>query len=362
MKKISLFIAACIALLSFTACDTEDDVVFVVTDATEVAFTNDFLPEYILNKTTPGNLAERFTWNSVDFGVQTNVVYELQHSIDGSFEDAEEVNSTSGNDIAVTIGKMRELAIDAGLDDDPDTENPNTGQLHFRLMASVGTAGGEARYSAIQSLTVVLPETDEIIEEGTPLLAVPGNHQGWSPADAPLLAASGAGQTDYEGFVWLDGGFKFVGPDADGAFAWGNIDWGDDGTFTGKLLEQDEEDCNAETPGFYFVSADTGALTYSFVETNWGVIGDATPTGWDSDTDMVYDNATGLWTLTLDLTAGGHIKFRANDDWNINLGDHDNDGSLEFGGADIPIAESGTYLITLDLRTPRQYTYSLELQ
>ena len=94
-----------------------------------------------------------------------------------------------------------------------------------------------------------------------PKIAVPGNHQGWNPPTAPRLAASGFGETDYDGYVWLDGGYKFVGPDGSGNFNWGNTDWGDDGSFSGVLAETGESDCSA-TVGYYRVQANTTTRTW----------------------------------------------------------------------------------------------------
>src|SRR5690606_23603243 len=91
----------------------------------------------------------------------------------------------------------------------------------------------------------------------------------------------------------------------------------------------------------------------------WGLIGSATPGGWDTDTDMVFDPATGLWSVTLDLIGGMEIKFRANDAWDWNNGDDESDGSLEVGAANILIADGGNYTVILDLTTPRNYTDEL---
>ena len=193
---------------------------------------------------------------------------------------------------------------------------------------------------------------------GNARIAVPGNHQGWSPSTAPQLEASTPTATDYEGYVWLDGGYKFVGPDANGNFDWGNTDWGDDGSFTGLLLESGEVDCTA-TAGYYFVQADTNALNYSATQHNWGLIGSATGS-WDTDQDMTYDAGSGTWSITLDLTAD-FIKFRSNDGWDWNYGDNGADGSLENGGADIAVPVAGNYTVTLDLSVPRAYTYTLTL-
>ncbi|MCB0639322.1 MAG: RagB/SusD family nutrient uptake outer membrane protein, partial [Lewinella sp.] len=98
-------------------------------------------------------------------------------------------------------------------------------------------------------------------------------------------------------------------------------------------------------------------LTYTLTPVFWGLVGDATGS-WDVDQDMTYDAEEGAWTLTTDLTGGGKIKFRANDGWDINLGDNGGDALLEYGGGDIPIPNNGTYEVKLYLGKP-DYTYSV---
>ena len=67
-----------IALLSFNACEMDDDVVFKASSDDSIAFTNTFLTEYVLTPATSGNIGERFTWNSIDVGVPTNLSYDLE--------------------------------------------------------------------------------------------------------------------------------------------------------------------------------------------------------------------------------------------------------------------------------------------
>lgn len=87
------------------------------------------------------------------------------------------------------------------------------------------------------------------------------------------------------------------------------------------------------------------AYTYSMNE--WGVIGGAIPvTGWDSDHDMTWDAANKVFTITIALNAGD-FKFRANNDWAVNLGGDIN--GLTQDGANIAVPSAGTYKITLDL-------------
>ena len=112
----------------------------------------------MLTVAASNNLGERFTWQDANFGVPTNVTYELENSILGDFTDATTVGTTSGNELAVTIGDMLGFAEAAGLDNDPDTSDmPNTGTLYFRVKGFIGTEGLPT-YSATQELNVTLPE------------------------------------------------------------------------------------------------------------------------------------------------------------------------------------------------------------
>ncbi|MEZ5005810.1 MAG: SusF/SusE family outer membrane protein [Bacteroides graminisolvens] len=101
-------------------------------------------------------------------------------------------------------------------------------------------------------------------------------------------------------------------------------------------------------------------MTYTVTKTVWGIIGDATPGSWDDSTDMTYNATTGEWTVTADLTGGKAMKFRANNAWDINLGG--NASNLTYGGDNMSIAESGTYLITLNLSDPKAYKCTIVKQ
>ena len=55
-----------------------------------------------------------------------------------------------------------------------------------------------------------------------------------------------------------------------------------------------------------------------------------------------------MFTVTLDLTAAS-FKFRANDDWAVNLGGDMN--ALTQDGSNFSVAEDGNYTITLNTMT-----------
>jgi len=92
---------------------------------------------------------------------------------------------------------------------------------------------------------------------------------------------------------------------------------------------------------------DVTKKAYSYVVTQWGLIGDAVG-GWGTDVNMT-GSTDNKWSYTGNLLAGP-IKFRANDGWDINLGGASFD-KLTFGGDNLNIATPGIYTVVLDLVT-----------
>ena len=349
MKNIFKVLFLSILLVTITSCDNEDSVQLSL-----AAQGGGMITEPAQGITIVLNPAESQTnpaltvnWTASDYGTPTEVTYTVELAQTGtSFTEPFLAASTTNRYVTWNIGELNNIAVSSGLT--PFLE----GELDIRITSTVGTTGSLLQVSEIVSIFVTPFTTD------LPKIAVPGNHQGWDPASAPLLAASAFAQTDYEGYIWLDGGHKFVAPNETGGFFWGNTDWGWNGTNEGVLVEEGESDLSA-TPGYYFVKADTGELTYSEVAVNWGIIGAATPTGWDSDTDLVYDAATRTLSVDIDLVPGGW-KFRGNNEWGpFEYGSSDADGYLTPGGDYTFDGPSGNYHVVLDLSNPREYTFTL---
>lgn len=187
-----------------------------------------------------------------------------------------------------------------------------------------------------------------------PVLYVPGGYQGWDPTKTNTVLASANVDGKYEGYLNFPDAnteFKFTdGP------AW-DVNYGDTGA--DGVLDQGGDNIKAAEAGFYKIDVDLNTLTYTLLKTDWGLIGSATPGGWDSDQNLTYDAASNSWSIQLDLVPGD-IKFRANDAWDLNYGDDGNDALLERNGANIAIATAGNYKITLFLDKP-DHTYSIEL-
>ncbi len=93
---------------------------------------------------------------------------------------------------------------------------------------------------------------------------------------------------------------------------------------------------------------DTGALNSQIGPVSqWGLVGSATVNSWDGPDMSMYESGADQYAIYANLVAG-EMKFRFNNDWGVNLGDNDTDGTLEPGGANIPVPSDGLYYITLN--------------
>lgn len=349
MKNLLKISTLALLLIAGVSCENDDQTIASASGGPELLTPLDG-SSYTLSPATATAEITTLVWNHADYSVQTEVNYNVEVALAGTdFATVVPAGSTTSRFLVWTHEALNAVALQAGL------IPYSAGDLDVRIKSSLGSNSEMVAYSNTITLTITPYTTD------LPQIAVPGNHQGWSPSTAPRLAASGFGQTDYEGYVALDGDFKFVGPNGSGAYEWGNDDWGDDGTFSGMLALTGESNCTA-TAGYYKINANTTTLAYTTTLTNWGIIGSATPTSWDSDTDMTYNSTTKKWSVVINLIGGQEIKFRANDAWGLNYGDNGADASLEEGGSNIAVPSSGNYLVELDLSNPRAYTYTLTPQ
>ncbi|MDH6342001.1 hypothetical protein M2480_000664 [Parabacteroides sp. PFB2-12] len=218
-------------------------------------------------------------------------------------------------------------------------------------LVNVGANAGKIEAAGMYKMTLNMMDYTYTLQKLAfgEFVYIPGNHQDWNPGNAPALrGASFDGK--YEGFCYLNGDFKFTKERN-----WdGEYNYNDFITFSEGLAQGGGTNINMATAGLYQMVADVanGSLTAAAV--SWGIIGDATAGGWDADQDMTWDAEKKCLTATLTLTDGS-IKFRANDDWAINLGGTTD--NLSQDGNNLSVT-AGTYYIELYLeRTDSENMY-----
>jgi hypothetical protein len=312
---------------------------------------------YVLKPENAAAQAERFTWKSANYGGDVQITYAVEVDKKGNaFKTPQAIGSViAGNQVSVTVEAMNNAALALKLTPFAPAE------LEVRVKSTAGTM--VPMLSNVIGI-VVTPYTTE-----NPKLWVPGGYakasgypNDWDPASSPTLSASGYGKVDFEGYVNFNDAnaeYKFTSfPEWKGEYAAGK---------TPGTIATSGDNLKIPAAGYYRMEVDTEKLTYKATATSWAVTGSGTPLSWPGgpdgtpgqDHDMTYNKTTKVWTVTLNLKAE-EIKFRANDDWKINLGDSGADFKMEYGGDNIKVPSAGNYTITLDLSSPRNYTYSLK--
>lgn len=292
-----------------------------------------------------------FNWNATEYG---NFAFNYAVQIDtagGNFANPQVFNVSSALMKDFSVGDLNSAALSAGATVGVAKD------IEFRIVAFQGTNTAPSVISNVVKLNVTTY---------SPLvyLWVPGDYQtpppNWTPSTAPQLGAV-PGQNNYEGFINVPAGGSFQfkitpAPNWDNSF-------GDGGP--GKLSSSGGNLIWPDGAGYYYVKANPADLTWSVLPTTWAIIGDATPGGWSSDTQMTYDAVNKVWVINSVALTANSLKFRANGNWNdpafpggnSNLGG--NLSSLSYGGDNISVATAGNYKIVLDLSHPLRYTATL---
>lgn len=321
----------------------------------------------VLNELKASENAITYTWTNPVYGIDVVPAQTLEFAKAGtSFKTPVSFDLQSGTNKA-SLTHLQLNSILASLRVTPDI----AGKVDVRLKSSLNTT--TAYYSEPITLTVTpyTPNPDLVY----PKINVPGGYAAasgyanWTPSNSPNLF-SPLKDGKYYGFVYMRGGtadeaqFKFTIKE----------DWpgnkGDDGTKTGKLKDDGANIVFPLGANTYYLKVDWAGNTYSMTKANFGILGDATPTGWGADTKLVYNPATHKFEIpSIALMAQKPFKFRANDDWVIKIQPTKADQTLVSGkavqtytsleaiegDANYMVSESGNYKVELDLHNSAYY-------
>ena len=365
MKITKYFLSMAAALGMIAGCQKPDmvqiaapeDVVAPVLEAVEGPI-----------EITPSNMVDgkvAFTWSLADYGVMTQVNYSLEAATAANPDT--KVTITSGitaNAAALEAGNIStEIAyeaLNAILFNDLKLNDGVAEDVLFTIAAKLG------EYAPVYSNSVAVSCKVTAAEKQYPKLTVAGSYayNNWTPGKGQFVFDFEGTDAKYSGVI--DFGedvsalqFKFVGE------AWGNNEFSVPAGETQApeaaelpLVAGGGDNIAAYTTHrFYSLTLDkaTPKVTKNFSFNTLGVIGDATPTGWDADTDMQFNPEKQRFYVDLTLI-DGKIKFRADDAWDVNWGGAE--GVLSAGGADIAVT-AGDYRIYVNLNDPANPTYEL---
>jgi len=353
MKKKSILMGAIISIIALYSCSKDVDKTTLDKSVAPELVNPDGTGKYFLSKENENNTFETFIWEAADYGVPiiSNYTVELD-KFDGDFSAAIALKeSTTQLHQSSTVAEFNQKLLDLGFT--PGTEEV----VQVRVKATNNNSAIESLTSKPIQLTVTSYDATKVY----PKLYVPGSYQNasgygndWDPSNEKSVIWSVNDNSKFEGYIY---------------FANDNVEWklcetpdwnnnyGDDGA--DGTLDPGGANIAITTAGCYQIKADMtkDPKTYVVTKTDWGIIGSATPGGWDTDTNMTWDPINLNLTATLDMVVG-EFKFRANDAWDINYGKSDKDGIIGGNNDNIPITEDGNYTIVLDL-SQAIYTYSI---
>ncbi|MBZ9786462.1 SusE domain-containing protein [Psychroflexus sp. CAK57W] len=333
LKLFSFVIA-----LSLFSCDDEELVQINENASTSLTLSTESV---VMSEENAGEDILSLTWTEPNFGFQSATDYSLEVDLVGNdFSNAKVVAVGRDTSKVFTSEELNSILLNLG------ATPMEINQVEMRLLVSLS----DAQRSYTESVNIDATPFSSILDLSTNLgivgSATPGGWGSEDILDVPFYSTS-ENNVVVAYATLRDGEMKFR-ENNDWAVNYG--DDGNDGT-----LEQDGANIPV-TAGTYKVTVNTETLEWSLQEYSWGIVGGATVYGWDTpDVKFEYNPYQDNWKAAATFT-DGEIKFRQNEEWNVEYGDTGSDGTLEQGGDNIAV-EAGHYIITLDLNN---LTYELE--
>lgn len=353
MKKILKYIAAtCLGIISLNSCSDDDAILklnsenFVAPTITSTATTAE------LNEAKQSEIAYIFNWTAADYGTKVVPNYTIEIAKEGhSFQNAKVLTKTQKLTFEVDGTTLNTFLIEQ-LELTPGAETT----IQYRIVASLGTFNSEPIASEIRTITLT-PFTTNL---STPW-GIVGTITNWGGTpDIPfwktttpdiLVAYTSLTQGDL---------IKFR-KDSDWAVNFGSTTVLPTATGFEGSLTAGSSDISVPTTGQYKITIDlrnTGAEIFTAEFFQWGIVGSATPNGWEGpDTQVLsFDGIHEVWYANNITFTTGDIKFRQNNAWGLSYGAGSTPGSLTSeNGSDIAV-KAGKYNVIVDFKN---LTYSL---
>ena len=366
-----------------SSCDRDDTLAVAELKSNPDIISSLSATSYVINDTNLSNTFETIVFKKANFGVNVETENQLELALAGT-SFAKPINlgvATSDNYVKLTYQELNNALINLGL-------VPNTpADVEVRVKSNIKSGNTNPTYVYSSPISFKVTPFKANPDDLFPKIYMPGiwdevalgGYAEWDETNSPALYSSKKNNV-YAGFQYMafksasypldpdNGAFKFT-PGA----SWDN-DMGDDHTRTGKLTKDGE--WNIKVPDYpvantFFIKVDLANMTYSLEKANMGIIGEATPNGWNSQVDLAYNPSTMKFEIaSIALTGGKVFKFRNNDSWSIKIqpasGDvtpvsgkeiqvyNSAEGTVN-GDPSFICPESGNYKVELDLHNSGYY-------
>lgn len=325
MKKNFILYFMLLGLIGiFTSCQKDENKVYMLDNPVAPVIVS--MPDLTLQRTNGTDTLE-FVGQPVDPGFTASANYFLEAALAGTnfASPATIYTGTTVESMKITVSDLNGIMLKKF---DADVASSVEFRLRSVLVVDAGTGAPGTSTDPFEYISDV--KTADVTTYGLPRLDLIG-----SGIDQKIESPLGNGA--YSGFVKLNTANPFTLLDPDTNTSYG---------LTGGALAVNGSAITPDDTGWFMLTADVNAGTFSQSAYMIGLIGSATPNGWETpDQKMDYDAKTGTWEITIDLI-DGEIKFRKNDGWAWNLGGDLT--ALTQGGANIPVS-AGNYTITLTI-------------
>lgn len=345
MKNKFKIVLASLLFIGLWSCTDESDLQQIAPAGSEFSvITPDGSTTVIIDEKHLSNPAVTVTWSAAQYTATTSINYRVEIAKNDTAFLAPVIVGTVTNatNLTLSMEELNSYATLAGL------EPFVAGAIDIRVISYVGVAGQEEQISKnFQTISVTCFSSYPYQEY---YLVGDATDAGWNNDNNNQVLFRDA--TDGKKFTlttyFKAGAFKLLEKKGQWQPQWGQVGGvlaGNPGTQSG-----DPDSFSIATAGYYTFTLNMNDKSYTLkpytgsttAYTTIGIIGSATPGGWDADTDMVKTDKHIWYISSIDLKKG-EGKFRAENDWGTNWG-----GSTKLsgigtnGGANIPV-DGGKY-------------------
>lgn len=287
--------------------------------------------EVVLDITTPAEDLQLLTWEPARLEYGEAITYNVYISYNGG-ELTEVATGLTETACSKTVDEWNELVIASGA---PEAQAADV-EFIVKACSETYPEGIPSAPLTISIITYKATYPAYLLISGTD----------------KKLPHSTATKGLFDCFVNLENGasFKFVDQDTQTEYGSDDVETTTDDK--GNVVTSGTIGNGAITipAGLYRISADIKFGTLQIVKINsMGMIGAATPNGWNAELPMEYDATTNTYSVVTTLTQDGEYKFRANDNWGFAI---DKNGDFRDGGDNMVFEkETGEYKVVLDVNS-----------
>ncbi len=369
MKKFNILLITLAALISFSSCEEDHD----------LKMNTEIIPP-VLGALTPENfvITENMNiydkiaywhWEAPGYGFAASVKYTVECDTLASFPMPYTIGTSETTSIDVTGEMLNKAGIAFAEESAPIT-------LFVRLKAAI-TVKDEAVpvapivYSNTQRITFTpliteKPQKASIYIMGSLVNGVPEWNDGLGNGLQVFFSDNSSMDEKIYSYTATFNGSSIFKIRAQAGSWDGAYTYSSPGVLVGENSGSDIP--GPSSTGIYTLTVDLTALTYKFTpytgETKSygtiGVVGDAIGS-WDNDTKMTQVTPH-VWVISEVELSAGKVKFRAEGNWDVNWGGSEIPfGTGKQGGDDIQIEKAGKYYLAFNDLTGQYIIYKKDI-